>query len=150
MPNIFEIETTHQLIQRIHQLNPDTRALWGKMTVNQMLAHCIVPYEMALTDKYPPMGTVMKFIATLFAKNQVIGDKPYPRSSRTAPEFIIVDQPDFNEKKEELIKFIQTVYDKGITHFDGKASRSFGNLSSQEWSNLFYKHLDHHLTQFGV
>ena len=27
---------------------------------------------------------------------------------------------------------------------------TLGKLKSQEWNNMFYKHLDHHLTQFGV
>ncbi|MCJ8164098.1 hypothetical protein MKJ04_04535 [Pontibacter sp. E15-1] len=36
----------------------------------------------------------------------------------------------------------------GNTHW--QESHSFGRLSSQEWNNMFYKHLDHHLSQFGV
>jgi hypothetical protein len=38
----------------------------------------------------------------------------------------------------------------GEAHFDGKDSHSFGNLSKSQWNTMFYKHLDHHLTQFGV
>ena len=38
----------------------------------------------------------------------------------------------------------------GRSHFDGKESLSFGPINAQEWNNLFYKHLNHHLSQFGV
>ena len=35
-------------------------------------------------------------------------------------------------------------------YFNGKESHSFGILTVTEWNNSFYKHLDHHLNQFGV
>jgi hypothetical protein len=35
-------------------------------------------------------------------------------------------------------------------HFEGKESNSFGALNSTEWNNMLFKHLDHHLNQFGV
>ena len=38
----------------------------------------------------------------------------------------------------------------GETSIDGKESHSFGVLTAQEWSTMFIKHLDHHLSQFGV
>ena len=38
----------------------------------------------------------------------------------------------------------------GEAHFEGKESHSFGPLNKTEWNNMFYKHADHHLTQFGV
>ena len=38
----------------------------------------------------------------------------------------------------------------GEAHFDNKESHSFGKLNINEWNTMFYKHLDPHLTQFGV
>jgi hypothetical protein len=49
-----------------------------------------------------------------------------------------------------LINYIKRTADLGESHFDGKESRSFGKLNITEWNNMFYKHLDHHLSQFGV
>lgn len=46
MQNIFLKEHCSQLIDRINLLEPDSKALWGKMSVDQMLAHCNVTYEM--------------------------------------------------------------------------------------------------------
>jgi hypothetical protein len=38
----------------------------------------------------------------------------------------------------------------GADAFEGKESNSFGKLTASEWNIMMYKHLDHHLTQFGV
>ena len=38
----------------------------------------------------------------------------------------------------------------GVSYFENKESHSFGRLTIKEWNNMFYKHLEHHLTQFGV
>jgi hypothetical protein len=83
-------------------------------------------------------------------KNGVINEKPYPKNSRTAPAFIIADERKFEEEKARLIGYLQKTCALGSAGFEGKESLSFGKLSAPEWSNLFYKHLDHHLRQFGV
>jgi hypothetical protein len=56
----------------------------------------------------------------------------------------------FEEERNRLIAYIQKTQSLGADYFDGKISHSFGSLNKSEWNNLFYKHLDHHLTQFGV
>jgi hypothetical protein len=85
-----------------------------------------------------------------FVKKGVVNEVPYPKNSRTAPVFIIAERKNFEEEKSRLIKYLEHTRDLGRDHFEGKESLSFGPMSSQEWNNLFYKHLDHHLTQFGV
>ena len=150
MKNIFAPQTTHELIARINALNPDSPAFWGKMTVDQMLAHCIVPYDMTYTEKYPKPNAFMRFLLKAFVKNGVVNETPYPKNSRTAPAFIIADRRNFEKEKTRLISYLEQTCDLGISYFEGKESLSFGPMSAGEWNNLFYKHLDHHLKQFGV
>jgi len=150
MKNIFDPKTTNELIVRINALNPDTPALWGKMSVDQMLAHCIVAYDMAFTDKYPKPNAFIRFFLKTFVKNGVVNENPYPKNSRTAPAFIISDRRNFEKEKGRLISYLEQARDLGSSYFEGKESLSFGPISAGEWNNLFYKHLDHHLTQFGV
>jgi hypothetical protein len=150
MKNIFAPKTTNELIARINALNPYTPARWGKMTVDQMLAHSIVAYDMAYTDKYPKPNAFMRFMLKTFVKNGVVNETPYPKNSRTAPAFIISDHRNFEKEKNRLISYLEQTKDLGSQHFEGKESLSFGPMSAGEWNNLFYKHLDHHLTQFGV
>lgn len=150
LPNIFSQPVVDDTIQRINTLRSDTPAQWGKMNVSQMLAHCCVTYEMVYEDKHPKPGALMKLILKLLAKNKVVGEAPFKQGGPTAPAFIIKENKDFEVEKSRLIAFIQKTQQLGEAQFDGKESHSFGILNKTEWNNMFYKHLNHHLTQFGA
>jgi len=149
-PNIFTQETTLAIIDRIKQLKVDSKPQWGKMNASQMLAHCCVTYETVYTNKHPKPNFLMKFILKTFVKNMVVSNKPYQKNGKTAPIFIIADERDFDKEKGNLIDYINQTQKLGEKHFDGKENLSFGKLSKNEWNNLFYKHINHHLIQFGV
>lgn len=69
----------------------------------------------------------------------------------TVSQMLLVnDDKDFDKERKRLIEFINKTTALGEAHFDNKASHSFGVMNKQEWNNMFYKHLDHHLAQFGV
>ncbi|NJX14133.1 DUF1569 domain-containing protein [Tamlana crocina] len=150
MKNIFDLKETNAVINRINKLKPDTQPLWGKMSVDQMLAHCNVTYEMAYEDKHPKPNGFTKFMLKLFVKNTVVGDKPYKKNSRTAPQFLVTDTKNYVQEKARLTDYLVKTQKLGADYFDGKESHSFGKLTKTEWNNMFYKHLDHHLSQFGV
>ena len=150
MKNIFEQQTAKEVIDRINKLTPSSKPQWGKMTVDQMLAHCNVTYEMAYENKHPKPGAFKRFLLRSFVKNIVVNEKPYKKNSPTAPEFKIVDQKNFEAEKSRLINYVNKTTELGPSYFDNRESHSFGKLSTIEWNNMFYKHLDHHLTQFGV
>ncbi len=150
MKNIFQKEIAQEVIARINNLNEDTAPKWGKMTVAQMLAHCNVTYEMVYTNKHPKPNAFVKFMLKLMVKPSVCGEKMYPKNGKTAPQFLITDQRDFKVEKKRLIAFINKTKNLGEAHFEGKESHSFGVLTAKQWNNMFYKHLEHHLTQFGV
>ena len=150
MKNIFEAAVSAEVIDRINQLNPESSALWGKMNVAQMLAHCNVTYEMVYTDKHSKPNGFTTFMLKMFVKKIVTNDKLYTKNGRTAPAFLIVDEREFNTEKKQLVDYIKKTQELGEAHFDNKTSHSFGKLSKAEWNNMFFKHLDHHLGQFGV
>ena len=150
MKNIFTTETTNEIIARINSLTNETQALWGKMHVAQMLAHCSVSYETIYTNKHPKPNAFVKFILKNFVKKYVVNEKPYKKSSQTAPYFIIADERDFEAEKKKLIDYILKTQELGENAFEGKESVSFGAMTKNEWNNMLYKHLDHHLSQFGV
>jgi len=87
--NLFDEKECQETIARINNLTPETKGEWGKMNVSQMLAHCNVAYEVIYTDKHPKPRGFGKFMAKLFAKNVVVGSKPYKRNNPTAPIFKI-------------------------------------------------------------
>ena len=150
MKNIFDKEITSEQIIRINNLSATTKPTWGKMSVSQMLAHCCVSYEMVFTDKYPSPNALTRWILKVFVKNIVVSEKPFAKNGRTSPQFIVADEREFEAEKKRLIDYIIKAQELGEAYFEGKESNSFGKLTAAEWNNLFYKHLNHHLTQFGV
>ena len=150
LPNIFTQEVADRVIARIEKLDATTQPQWGKMSVAQMLAHCNVTYEMIYEDKHPRPNFLLKLILKSFVKNKVINETGYKRNSQTAPAFIIADERDFELEKQRLIAHIRQTQQLGEDHFNGRESHSFGILDKTGWNNMMYKHLDHHLTQFGV
>lgn len=150
MESIFTPEATAKFNERLNKLNHDAQPKWGKMDVAQMLAHVNVSYDTTYSNVPKKYSFLSKILMKLVVKNVVVSDKPYTKNGRTAPNFIISDKRDFDVEKVKLEKYIAETESKGIKYFEGKENQAFGKLTSKEWSNLFGKHLDHHLKQFGV
>lgn len=151
LPNVFEKEVTDGLIERINNLKPDSQPQWGKMDVAKMLAHCNVAYETFYEPgKHPAPNFLMKFILKNFVRGKVTGEAPLSKNSPTAPYFIIKSDKDFEAEKKRLIDYINKTQQLGTSHFEGLESMSFGPMTATEYSNMMYKHLNHHLTQFGA
>lgn len=150
LKNLFDKKEVEATIERLQQLTPTTQPKWGKMNVAQMLAHCNVAYEFEYTDKHPKPKGLQKFFIKLFAKNLVVGPKPYKKNMRTAPQFLVTDERNFETEKERLIAYMKKTQELGPEHFNNKDSHGFGKLNTEQWNTLFSKHLDHHLKQFGV
>jgi hypothetical protein len=150
MKSVFNQSDVAEIISRIQLLTPETKAVWGKMSVSQMLAHCNITYEMVYENIHPTPNAFVKLMLKLFVKNKVVTEKPYRQNGPTAPAFIIRDDKDFNTEKNRLIQYITKTQELGEAYFDNKESHSFGKLSVTEWNNMLYKHLNHHLSQFGV
>ena len=150
MKNIFEKNISNEVIKRINRLTPESKPQWGKMSADQMLAHCNVTYEFVFDNKHKKPSGFMKWMLKTFVKNAVVSEKPYKKNGRTAPEFLIKDEKNYETEKNRLIAYITKTQELGDNYFENKESHSFGKLTKTEWSNMFYKHLDHHLNQFGV
>lgn len=151
LPNIFSKEVTDEMIARINKLTPESQRQWGKMDVGKMLAHLCVTYEMVYEpEKHPKPGFLMGLALKLFAKSYVTSEKPLKKNGVTGPQFIITDEREFAAERERLIGFLQRTQQLGEAAFEGKESQSFGPMTSTQWNNLFYKHMNHHLEQFGV
>ena len=150
LPNIFTREETDKIIERINKLTAASQPNWGTMSVAQMLAHSNVTYEMIYDNIHKKPNAFLKFILKFMIKNKVGGETLYERNSRTAPQFIIKETKDFNVEKQTLVDYLNKTQQLGEAYFDNKESHSFGPLNKTEWNNMLYKHLNHHLTQFGV
>lgn len=150
MKNIFKPEVTSEIINRIALLTQSTQPNWGKMSIEKMLAHCNVTYELVYDNMHPKPNGFVKFIMKHLLKNAVVNEKPYKKNGQTGPQFIIKDERNFEIEKTRLVNYLLKTQQLGEGYFDGKESHSFGILTKDEWNNMFYKHINHHLTQFGV
>lgn len=148
MESIFSPATNTAFIDRINKLTPSTPALWGKMNVSQMLAHCQVPIQVA----YGELNVKGGLIALLFgriAKKKLMNDQPFERNLPTMREAKIKNDRGFDAEKAALIELVKR-FAKGPDVLTKKPHPFFGPLTVDEWNTLQYKHLDHHLRQFGV
>ena len=151
MQNVFDAKDAQEYINRINNLTPETQRKWGKMSVDQVLAHLNVAYDLTFTpEKFPKPNFIAKFLLSKFVKPKITNEIPYKQSLPTSPVFIIADERNYEEEKAKLIGNIQRVQQLGREAFEGKENINFGKMTAQCWNNMFAKHLNHHLEQFGV
>ena len=151
MQNVFDAQDAQEYINRINNLTPETQRKWGKMSVDQVLAHLNVAYDLTFTpEKFPKPNFIAKFLLSRFVKPKITNEIPYKPSLPTSPAFIIANERNFEEEKAKLIGNIQRVQQLGREAFEGKENINFGKMAAQDWNNMFAKHLNHHLEQFGV
>ena len=149
MKSIFQKESFDEIISRINKLTPTTQRQWGKMNVDQMLAHCTIGLETAIGTKVLSQLLIGKLIGRFF-KSMIINEKHFRRNSKTHPGFIIPDKRDFEREKEQLIKLAKQFSEGGEGKCTSNPHSFFGKLTPNEWGVLMYKHIDHHLQQFDV
>lgn len=149
-PSVYSSAEAAALVARIEHLTPASQPRWGKMNVAQMLAHCCVPYEMALTEQHARPPALKRWLMRALVKWIVVGPRPFPKNSPAPKEFKVAEQQDFKKEQLRLVEGVRQVQQLGPEAFEGRDHPSFGPLSAGQWSNLMYKHLDHHLRQFGV
>lgn len=149
MKSLFDSETHLEIVQRIDKLNDAAKRQWGKMEVGQMLRHCQFPLKVALgRHKIKKPNPFMKLLYKGFKKS-MYNDKPWKHNLPTAPGFKVADQRNFKEEKEKLVGLIDDFHSEK----DQKTRNphpAFGRLTYEQWGQMQYKHLDHHLRQFGV
>jgi hypothetical protein len=149
MLNLFDSGDRDALVRRLSALQPTAPRQWGKMTVSQMLAHCAVALEVPCGDRVKKQTFVGRVLAPL-VRPSVLGEKPFGRNAPTDPDYKIVDERDFERERARLAALVDRFCSRGPANADGVVHSFFGRLTADQWGRLMYKHLDHHLRQFGA
>ena len=149
MKSLFDAATADELKQRLAKLTPQTQHLWGKMNVAQMMAHCSVAMEVSLGDKMMRQDFAGKVFGK-WAKASILGDKPMSKSLPTDKSYVVSDDRDFELERRRLAGYIDRFQAGGPKGCTTGPHSFLGKLTPEEWSVLNYRHLDHHLQQFGV
>jgi hypothetical protein len=149
--NLFNPTKKAEIIARLNRLTPEAKALWGKMSVGEMLCHCLDGNKMALGD-IPPTDR-SNFFTRNFVKYLVVYIIPIPKGAPAPPEINPhkhgTKPLDFENERGLLIADINHFANLSSEDFKGR-HHIFGKLTTDQWGRLGYKHLDHHLKQFGV
>jgi hypothetical protein len=149
MKNLFEPNDRDALLGRLSRLQSSSSRQWGKMNVAQMLAHSSAALEVACGDRIKTQRLLGRVLAP-FVRSAVLGDKPFSRNAPTDPDFRIADERDFEKEKARLASLVARFYSRGPSAVEGVVHSFFGRLTADQWGRLMYKHLDHHLRQFGA
>ena len=149
MQNLHQPESAAAILGRIENLRPDASKQWGKMDIAQMMAHCSAALEVATDQKRIPRVFIGRILGPLFKPNYY-NDKPFSKGSPTAPDFVITDKRDFDKEKARLIALVKQFADGGEAKCTTQPHSFFGPLTAEEWGIGMYKHMDHHLRQFGA
>jgi Protein of unknown function (DUF1569) len=151
MKSLFEPETHQDILNRIEKLNENTQAQWGKMNVSQMLKHCQLTLEIANGKRQMKAtgGFFLKKMVFKAFKPMMYNDKPWKHNLGTAKELIITDSYIFETEKNNIVNLINEFVGKREIN-NWPVHPLFGHFTTEQRGQMQYKHLDHHLKQFGV
>lgn len=147
MKTLWNESSRQELKERLGRLSEDARPLWGRMNAPRMIAHIGSALRMAkgeleaapknLPIRYPPL------------KQLIVYWMPFPKGAPTAPELLSREPGDWTEGVND----VRTQIDEFATR-DPRSPwpdhPAFGKMTSRAWGVLGYRHIDHHLRQFGV
>lgn len=150
MKNLFDAARVQEVKERIGSLTPDSRRLWGKMNVAQAVAHCSLAMEWAVGDRIPPRMFLGRILGRIVKPLALGDDAPLRRNSPTAKDLVVQDGRDLGIERDRLCRLIDRFAAAGPNGCTTHPHSFFGRLTPEEWATLAYKHLDHHLRQFGV
>lgn len=149
MKNLFEPASASEIIHRIGQLKPDSARQWGSMSAAQMLAHGSAWMEMAAGVNHPPRGFLGRLVGK-WAKKSVLSEQPIRRNMPTGKSLKMTDEKDFAVEQRRLLDQVQRFATGGPKQCTTHPHSFFGPMTPLEWARMGYKHLDHHLKQFGA
>jgi len=149
MESVFDKAENAAILKRIDSLTPDTQALWGKMNVQQMLLHCQKPIEVSFGEGNTKRNLLGILIGG-WVKRKLLKPGPLDRNGPTAPGFATTGlSPDFKKEQQALRGMVER-YAQGPSSIANETHPFFGKMTMEEWDSLQWKHLDHHLRQFGA
>lgn len=147
MNSLLTEEGYTEIKERMSHLNENSARLWGKMSVAQMCWHCQYPLKLGVENR--PNTSKGNWFITVFFKKSIYNDKPWRKGLPTAPQLRAKEAKNFDDEYGKL----QTLIDDFYTIKDREEwypHPTFGSFTKEQWGQMEYKHLDHHLRQFGL
>lgn len=142
-----------ELCSLLATLQPEKVGIWGKMNAQQMIEHTADFFDVSAGkgDQHcvTPEEQLPKFKAFIFSDKQF-------RENTKAPENVVPEEPLAlrTASMQAAIDKLEKSIDAFFRYFETDKSQTtvhpvFGPLNFDEWILLHYKHVTHHLRQFG-
>ncbi len=147
MKSLFDESAYNEIRTRINKLNETSERNWGKMSVGQMLHHCQGPFNIMLGKN--DYGMKPNWLAKVFFKKSLYNDKLWRKNLPTARFLKETEPRDFSAEKQKLEALLDE-FNAQRDRDDWPDHPGFGHFTKQQYGQMQYKHLDHHLRQFGV
>lgn len=146
--SLFDKSTQDEIQTRLNQLNENSTRKWGKMSVSQMLKHLDIAFAVPIKKVKVEKDKLFALAANPISRFFIISlTSKWPKNLMTAKEFKVETDQNFNQAKTD---FLQT-YNEFLNASDFSGVHPiFGIMEKEMWGNAMYKHLNHHLEQFGV
>jgi hypothetical protein len=152
MKTLANAEDMAEIVRRLSAIGPTSKRQWGKMTVGEMICHLNDAFLVTMSEKSAqPVSnwfskSVMKWAALQLPAKWPPGVSTVPECEAgkggTPPaEF----EQDLNKLRGLLVRF-----SKPLREFEYAAHPMFGKMTDAEWQRWGYRHMDHHLRQFGA
>ena len=149
MKTLFDDADRDSLLQRLGALHADSPRQWGKMNPAQMVTHCARALETGAGERPMKQKLIGKILMPFFRKS-ILGEKPFSRNGPTDPSFIVSDEREFSTERQKLVDLIGRFVARGPAAAATQTHAFFGKMTGEEWGETMYKHIDHHLQQFGA
>ncbi|MBN8850816.1 MAG: hypothetical protein BGO55_30050 [Sphingobacteriales bacterium 50-39] len=148
MKTVLDLDAREDLVVRISQLSANDRALWGKMNVGQMVRHCALSQEWILQGKRMKRALIGRLLGGLIFR-KVMKDEFMRKNTPTLPELSVTDTDiDLSQERQVLMGLVRE-YETYVYPAGGFIHPFFGLMTREQIGEFVYKHLDHHLRQFG-
>ncbi len=146
MKSLWDETDRLEILKRSESVAESARPLWGRMSAPGMLAHLSQSLKMAVGE----LPTKSKRLPLRYfpLKQLVVYAIPFPKNAPTAPELLEASDQPFATSRQEIRRLIP-----GFVANAGKPwpeHPAFGKLNERAWGVLVYRHMDHHLRQFGA
>ena len=147
MGSLLDAKDRESVLARLSRLKPDARPIWGRFTPGAMICHVTTGVGQGLgeVELDPPSGPLTHWPLNWLAIHVI----PFPKNAAAAPDMLLRASTTFDADMATLRRMIQRYADQDPER-KWPESRVFGRISGRSWGVLQYKHLDHHLRQFGL
>jgi hypothetical protein len=147
MKSLFNPHVHRELQERVQRLRTDQKPQWGRMSAVQMVAHLADSLRMASGElEVAPKRVPFRYSPL---KQFVLYVLPIPKELPTSPELIARKPGDWTAEVADLRDQLNGIVQRGAEALCPEHP-AFGRLSAKQWGVLIYRHMDHHLKQFGV